>query len=68
MVYKLEGNWKKGIAYDLHTLSGEFLGQDEYGHDQFETKRSEMGELIYLLKYRGDVSAVGKIVDLIEKK
>ena len=36
--YKLEGNWKNGIAYDLHTLSSTYLGQDEFGHDRYDTK------------------------------
>jgi len=44
------------------------LGQDENGHDQFDTKRSEMGELVYQLKYRSDASTVEKIVDLIQNE
>ena len=68
MVCKLEGNWTKGLAYDLHTLSSEYLGQDEYGHDRYENKRSEMGELVYQLKYKNDASTVEKIVDLIQKE
>ena len=66
VTYTLEGNWSKGIAFDLHTLSSEYLGQDENGHDQYDTKRSEMGELVYQLKYKYDTSAVSKIVDLIQ--
>ncbi len=38
MGYKLEGNWKNGIAYDLHTLSSTYLGQNEFGHDRYDTK------------------------------
>ena len=68
MVYKLEGNWQKGIAYDVHTLSSEYLGQDANGHDRFDTKRSEMGELVYQLKYRSDATVVTKIIDLIQKE
>ena len=66
MAIIIEGNWSKGIAFDLHTLSSEYLGQDENGHDQFDTKRSEMGELVYQLKYKHDKSVVSKIVDLIQ--
>ena len=65
MSYTIEGNWAKGIAFDLHTLSSEYLGQDENGHDQFDTKRSKMGEFVYQLKYKHDTSVVPKIVDLI---
>ncbi len=65
MGYKLEGNWKNGIAYDLHTLSSIYLGQDEFGHDRYDTKRSEMGELVYQLKYKYDESVVQTIINLL---
>jgi competence protein ComFC len=62
----LEGNWGTGKAYDLHTVSSAHLGTDEYGHDRFENTRSEMGELVYQLKYKQDKSAVEKIVRLLD--
>lgn len=67
MVISLEGNWRVGKAYDLHTVSSTYLGVDEYGHDQFENTRSEMGQLVYQLKYRNDKAAVSKIVDLLDQ-
>lgn len=66
MGYKLEGNWKTGFAYDLHTLSSEYLGQDANGRDRYNNTRSEMGELVYQLKYQHDESVVKRIVDLLE--
>lgn len=66
MVIKLEGNWRSGRAYDLHTVSSTYLGVDEYGHDRFDSTRSEMGELVFALKYRNDKSAVAKIVKLLD--
>jgi len=66
MKYTLEGNWTFGIAYDLHTLSSDYLGQDEYGHDKYKNTRSEMGELVYQLKYQHNESVVNKIVDLLQ--
>lgn len=66
MVISLEGNWRVGKAYDLHTTSSTYLGVNELGHDKFDTTRSEMGELVYQLKYRGDKDAVSKIVDLLD--
>ena len=62
MKYRLEGDWKKGLAFDLHTIASDYLGPDEYGHDRWDTTRSEMGELIYQLKYRNGKSAVNKII------
>jgi predicted amidophosphoribosyltransferase len=66
VVLTLEGNWKTGKAYDLHTVSSTHLGTDEYGNDRFDNQRSEMGELVYQLKYRRDSSTVGKIVALLD--
>jgi predicted amidophosphoribosyltransferase len=66
MVFTLEGNWKSGKAFDLHTVSSTHLGTDEFGHDRFDNQRSEMGELVYRLKYRQDKSAVSKIIELLD--
>jgi competence protein ComFC len=60
---RIPGRWRDGYALDYHTVSSEFLGHDEYGHPQFETTRSEIGELLFRLKYRSDTSVVSEIVD-----
>jgi len=62
----LEGNWKSGKAYDLHTVSSTHLGTDESGHDRFENIRSPMGELLYQLKYKYDKSKLDEIVMLLD--
>lgn len=66
MGYELIGKWKKGLAFDLHTLASTYLGPDEFGREQFDNTRSEMGELVYRLKYRGDKSAIPKIIELLK--
>ena len=53
-VKKLEGSWDLGDALHKHTLSSIYVGDDEYGHPRFDTTRSEPGEALYQLKYRGD--------------
>lgn len=68
MTIEIKGNWKKGLAYDVHTLSSTYLGPDEFGHKRWDSTRSEMGKLVYQLKYKNDKSAVGKIVDLVTGK
>ncbi|MGO1529135.1 MAG: ComF family protein [Senegalia sp. (in: firmicutes)] len=62
---KLEGNWKEGFAIDYHVVKSEYLGEDCYGRAQFETTRTEIGELIYKLKYRSNKKAVYDIIKLI---
>ncbi|MFA7684610.1 MAG: hypothetical protein WCX84_07340 [Syntrophales bacterium] len=67
MSIQLEGNWKRGLAFDVHTLSSTYLGVNEYGYDQWDNTRSEIGELLYQIKYRADARKVQKIVKLLDK-
>lgn len=55
---QIPGRWRLGYALDLHTVSSTFLGYDDLGHATFDTRRSEIGELLYRLKYSGDQSVV----------
>lgn len=57
----MHGAWDDGRTLDLHVSSSQFLGYNEYGHAQFETTRTEMGELLYRLKYKGDQSVIAAI-------
>lgn len=65
MKYEIHGAWRKGYAFDLHTIASAYLGPDEFGHDRFANTRSEMGEFIYRLKYRSDLTTIPKIVGLL---
>lgn len=47
---EVKGNWKLGYALDVHVVEATYLGDNEYGHAQFDTMRSEIGELVYKLK------------------
>lgn len=67
MSIEVDGPWDKGVAYDVHTLSSTYLGADEQGHDRFENVRSEMGELVYKLKYQRDRGVLPEIVERLEK-
>jgi competence protein ComFC len=60
---RIPGRWDDGRALDVHTVSSTYLGDDEFGHAQFETVRSPVGELLYRLKYRGDWSVVSEIAE-----
>ncbi len=62
---KLSGNWTQGYALDIHTIDSTFIGYDEYGHEVFNTRRSEIGELLYRLKYKSDKTALDEIIDTV---
>jgi predicted amidophosphoribosyltransferase len=68
MTIELHGNWHKGLAFDVHSLSSTYLGPNEFGHDQWDTTRSEMGALVHKLKYRQDKTTLSATVALLDTK
>lgn len=64
---RIQGAWADGYVLDLHSTGSTLLGHNEYGHPEFETHRTEMGELLYRLKYRGEASALTDILDTAEE-
>lgn len=53
---QVHGAWRLGWVIDVHTISSEFVGYDPHGVEQFHTVRSPLGEAMYRLKYRGQLS------------
>lgn len=62
---KIKGKWAEGYALDIHTLSSTFLGYNAYGHPDFDTKRSPLGELLYKLKYGAGAEAVESVSETV---
>lgn len=62
---ELLGEWNEGYALDVHTLKSEYLGHDENGRAQYNTQRSELGEFLYELKYKGERDSAQKICKYI---
>ena len=60
---KIHGNWRAGWALDVHTLSSRPLP----GINNFDTKRTELGELVYQLKYRHDRDKIQLIAEVTAK-
>ena len=60
---RIKGKWTCGYSLDLHTLSSKFIGYNEYGREQFDTKYSDMGGLLNRLKYKSDKSVLRIIID-----
>lgn len=59
------GQWEEGYSLDVHTLASEFLGYNSLGHPEFKTTRTPLGDLLYRLKYAGDLAALESIVDVL---
>ena len=64
---KILGQWREGFSLDLHTLRSDFIGHDEFGHPRFDTQRSEIGELLYVLKNRSNKTVIPEIVEVAER-
>lgn len=60
---QLSGAWNEGWVLDKHTVSSELIGQDPFGHNQYKTVRTELGETLYRLKYRGQVGRADDIAE-----
>lgn len=63
---KIHGSWTEGYAMDIHVISSEFLGYNEYDHAEFNTIRSDIGNLVYQLKYQNKKNKVNDIIKLID--
>jgi competence protein ComFC len=61
---KLSGPWAAGFVLDYHSVSATPTG-DPY--HPFDIKRTDLGELVYRLKYGGDRSALGDILDTVQE-
>ena len=62
---KITGAWYQGYVLDYHTLSSDFIGHDEFGNPMFDTRRTEVGELLYQLKYKRITDALAALVELV---
>jgi len=61
---KLSGPWTDGFVLERqHTLSSDFIGHDSFGNPQFDTKRTELGELVFRLKNRNDKNTLATIAE-----
>jgi len=60
---KIYGTWTDGYVLDLHSTGSTYIGDNEFGHPQFETHRTEIGELLFQLKYRSDEKAANELVE-----
>ena len=61
----ITGSWDAGYVLDVHTVSSTMIGYNEFGHPEFDTQRSELGELVYRLKYKGDKGSIPNITEAI---
>jgi len=54
----IAGNWDRGVVLDKHSKYSVMTGQNEWGHNIYDTTRTEVGEALYQLKYKSDWNQV----------
>jgi competence protein ComFC len=52
----IEGPWTAGYVLDRTLLASAYLGEDPAGRPRVTTTRTEVGEALFQLKHRGDLS------------
>jgi competence protein ComFC len=62
---EINGAWDQGYVLDVHTISSTMIGYNEFGHPEFDTVRSQLGELVYRLKYKADKEAIPGVVEAV---
>ena len=61
----IKGNWDLGFVLDNHVSKSVPIGENVYGHMEFETTRTELGELLFQYKYRNRVDCLSAIMEMI---
>jgi competence protein ComFC len=61
---KLTGIWESGYALSFHIKSSEYLGVNQFGREEFDTKRTKIGEMVYQLKYKDNLSFINTLAGL----
>ena len=49
---RIKGNWDEGYVLDRHIIKSSIIGIDGFGNSIYDTQRTELGELIYQIKYK----------------
>ncbi|HGN2711667.1 ComF family protein [Pseudomonas aeruginosa] len=57
-IRQIIGNWNDGYVLDKHSLHSEVVCQNAQGYPVWNTTRTEVGEALFQLKYRGDFSQI----------
>jgi predicted amidophosphoribosyltransferase len=62
---EIKGNWDKGYVVDRHVITSVPKGEDVYGRMEFDTTRTELGELLFLFKNRNRYDCLEDIMVMI---
>lgn len=62
---RIKGNWDEGYVLDRHIIKSSIIGIDGFGNSIYDTQRTELGELIYQIKYKKKYDKIEDAMKLI---
>ena len=63
-VIKVNGLWDEGFIIDKYVESSEYIGDDVFGHPQFNTTYTTVGRLLHSMKYNGHLDTSESIAEM----
>lgn len=61
---KVNGLWDEGFTIDRYVENSEYIGDDVFGHPQFNTTYTAVGKLLHSLKYNGHLDTSEAIAEM----
>lgn len=61
---KVNGSWDEGFIVDKYVENSEYIGDDVFGHPQFNTTYTAIGKLLHSLKYNGHLDTSESIAEM----
>ena len=58
------GLWDEGLVIDKYVESSEYIGDDVFGHPQFNTSYTTIGTLLHAMKYNGHFDTSNEIAGI----
>ena len=58
------GLWDEGFVIDKYVESSEYIGDDVFGHPQFNTSYTTIGKLLHAMKYNGHFDTSNEIAEI----
>lgn len=58
------GKWDDGIVVDKYTETSTYIGDDAFGHPQFQTTYTQIGKLLHAMKYNGHFNTSEEIAGI----
>lgn len=60
----VSGLWNDGVVVDRYNVSSVYIGEDVFGHPQFDTTYTPIGKLLHAMKYNGHYNTSEEIADI----